>query len=556
MFIPLRPRIKLTRFPWLTLLITVACIAIYISQERSEEEIYSSAQRFCTPEITQVIEDGQKNYVKSDWKCPEVLSHIYLWNYSSKHLQWHLDTIRKKGGDEQADALERIYYEFAVQAPNFLSARLWQMRGSWNPLAMVTATLAHASWDHVIGNLFFFVSFSLIVETVLGGGLYALVFFAMALGIGTIDNLVHFDYESVPTLGLSGVVMGMMVLAAYFAPKVKVNYFYIVFILPGVMAFPLWAISAWYVAWNVVDHIYWRDWSQVNYAAHLGGALVALVMAITVFREKRHWADDLMLDERAIKDVDEKWITRFRQVTAAPVVLYLVLIAYLWLLWMFVEFLSAFSTPILIGAPIVAALVAYYRSYKESHTTESVRFKKAMDHINAHHFGLGVPAIKALAEGGYTRAQVELAKLFERGMGVPKLDNQAGQWYRRAAESGNKEAQYCLGLMMLQGRVVYSDKSEPVTWFEKSARQGVPEAAMSLAHYYARGRGGETDNEKACNWYHRAGVLYLQQRRFEDVDVTIKEIRSLLPDYEHLSALENEFARYTAQHSLGDSAGG
>ena len=100
--------------------------------------------------------------------------------------------------------------------------------------------------------------------------------------------------------------------------------------------------------------------------------------------------------------------------------------------------------------------------------------------------------------------------------------------------------------MMLQGRVVYSDKSEPVTWFEKSARQGVPEAAMSLAHYYARGRGGETDIAKACAWYYRAGALYLQQRKFEDVDVTIKEIRSLDPGFENLSELENEFARLTA----------
>ena len=546
MFIPLRPRIKLTKFPWLTLLITVACIAIYMNQERNEEAIYASASKYCKPEVAREIEDGQKNYIDSDWKCPEVLGHIYLWNYSSKHLKWHLDTLRKKGGDEQADALERDYYDFAAKAPNYLAARLWMNRGSWNPLSMITATLAHGSWDHVIGNLFFFISFSLIVETVLGMGLYTLVYLAMALGIATVDNLVHLGVESLPTLGLSGVVMGMMVLAAYFAPKVKINYFYIVFIFPGVLAFPLWMIASWYVAWNVVDHIYWRDWSQVNYVAHLAGALVALVMAITIFRKKRHWADDLMLDERAIKDVDEKWITRFRQVTAAPVVLYLVLIAYLWLLAMFVQFMSAFSVPILIGLPIVAALYAYYRSYKESHTTESVRFRKAMEHINAHHFGLGVPAIKALAEGGYTRAQVELAKLFERGKGVPKLDNQAGQWYRRAAESGNKEAQYCLGLMMLQGRVVYSDKSEPVTWFEKSARQGVPEAAMSLAHYYARGRGGETDIAKACAWYYRAGALYLQQRKFEDVDVTIKEIRSLDPGFENLSELENEFARLTA----------
>jgi len=367
---------------------------------------------------------------------------------------------------------------------------------------------------------------------------------------------VHLGVESSPTLGLSGIVMGMMVLAAYFAPKVRINYFYLVFIFPGVLAFPMWMIAAWYVAWNVVDHLYWRDWSSINYVAHLAGALVALTLAITAFRQKRHWADELILEERAIKDVDTKWIEKFRQVTAMPVVLYLVLIGYLWALAMFVEFMSAYSVPVLIGLPIVVALVAYYRSYQASNTPDRTRFRDAMEDLKAHRFGFAVPAMTKLAEGGYTPAQVELAKLYEQGKGVPKIYNKANEWYRRAAQSGNKEAQYLLGLMMLQGRVVYSDKTEPIKWFEKSAKQGAPEAAMSLAHYYARGRGGETDNEKACQWYHRAGVLYLQQRRFEDVDVTIKEIRSLDPDYEHLPALENEFARQTAQHSLSDYDGG
>jgi membrane associated rhomboid family serine protease len=546
MFIPLRPRIKLTKFPWLTLLVSVLCVAIYISQERSEKEIYYNAEKFCTPEVARVIEDGQKNYVDSDMQCPGVLTHIYLWHYSTNHLQWHLDKIRKNGGEVQAEELERLYYEFATQAPNLLTARLWMTRGSWNPLSMLTSTLSHGSWDHLIGNLFFFISFSLVVETVLGGLLYLLVYLVMAFGIATIDNLVHIGVESLPTLGLSGIVFGMMVLAATFAPKVKINYFYIVFIFPGVMAFPLWAVASWYVVWNVMDHLYLRDWSHINYVAHLGGALVALVLSITLFRGKRHWADDLILDERAIKDIDERWITKFRQYTAAPVVLYLVFIGYLAVLTLLVWFLSAFSTQLLIAAPIVVALVAYYRSHKESTTPDRTRFRKAMDYLKQNQFRLGVPAITQLAEGGYTPAQIELAKLYERGRGVPKLDNKAGEWYRRAAASGNKAAQYYLGLMMLQGRAVYADKLEPIRWFEKAAKQGLPEAAMSLAHYYARGRGGETDDEKACHWYHRAGSLFLQQRRFEDVDVTIKEIRSIDPGYDQLPGLENEFARMTA----------
>lgn len=543
MFIPLRPRIRITRFPWLTLLVTIACIAIYIAQERNEEDIYNSAYTFCTAERTALIEDGQENYIKSDWKCPEVLSHIYLMGHTQNHLKWHLDTIRDKGGDAQADDLERIYGEYVLQAPHYITSWLWQPRGSWNPMAMVTSTLSHGSWDHVIGNLFFFVSFSLVVETVLGYPLYLLAFFAMAFGIATIDNLVHLDVEAGPTLGLSGVVMGMMALAAYFAPKVKINYFYIVFIFPGVLGFPLWAIAGWYIGWNVIDHLMFRDWSYVNYVAHLGGALVALTMAITLFRDKRHWADDLLLDEPAIKDVDERWITKFRQYTAAPVVLYLVFMTYMILLMIFVWFMSTYTLQILIVLPIAVGSYYVYKSRRESNTPDSARFKKAMDDLANSNYRIGVEAIAALAERGYTRAQVELAKLYEQGKGVPKLDNKAGQWYRKAAEGGNKQAQYYLGLMMMQGRVVYQRKEEPLEWFEKSAKQGVPEAAMSLAHYYARGRGGQFEPGKACDWYHHAGKLYAQRGQLEDLDVTVKEIRSIDPEYPHLAALEAALAQ-------------
>lgn len=679
MFIPLRPRIKLTRFPWLTLLVTVICIAVFIAQDRNQRKIYLNAKNYCTPGITRAIEDGQKTYIKREATCPYVLSQVYLSGDPGRQLQYKLKTIRTAGGDDQADALEKIYTEYSAQAPRNLTSGLWHPLGSWNPVTMVTSTLAHGSWRHLIGNLFFFVSFSLIVEMVLGMGLYMVVYFALALGVAAVDNLVYPGVVSLPTLGLSGIVMGMMVLAAYFAPRVRINYFYLLVVFPGVLAFPQWMVAGLYVVLNVAD-IYWGGSSLTNYVAHIAGALVALMIAFTVFRSKRHWADDLLLDERGIKDVDPNWIEKLRQWASIPLVLFLVATAYLWLLrwliqfmsaysvqvliiaplailswhiyktrqdnkaaerarlnerrerrhlasrhgfgqsagsytesnapgntafgtrremrdraisgtvdrpairyyediksdhdrrwliriwrwviewvvpplaaiafgiafWVFMQLMSAYSVQVLIITPIAIASWYAYKSRKQGKTTDSARFKKAMDDIANKRFDIGVTTFTKLAEGGYTRAQVELAKLYEHGRGVQKLYSKAGEWYRRAAESGNKEAQYRLGLMMLQGQATYQRKEEPLEWLELSAKRGVPEAAMSLAHHYARGRGHESDVANACTWYHRAGELFLQQRRFEDAEVTIKEIRSLDPAFEQLSELENNLARLTA----------
>jgi membrane associated rhomboid family serine protease len=672
MLIPLRPRITLTRIPWLTLFVTGVCILVFIAQDQNWKAIHLNAINYCTPTITRAVEDGQKYYFKHDRKCPDILLKIYLSRHPEGLLQKRLDVLRSVGGDERAYELERIYKNYSEQAPRYLTSRLWHPRGSWNPVTMVTSTFSHSGWDHLLGNLFFFVSFSLIVETVLGAGLYIFVYLAMALGIAAVDNFVHFGTGSLPTLGLSGMVMGMMVLAAYFAPRVRIDYFYILIVLPGVQAFPLWMVSGLYILWNVAD-IYAGGWSPVNYVAHLAGAIVALMLASTLFRSKRHWADEFLLEERRNNVLDSSWIEKLRQWTMVPLVVFVVAVAYLWLLqlliqlmsdysvqvliitpfaiaswylytsyrehkdtdqarmratrgprhqattpfptepairyqqdatsgvtrfetkrdtsqvashpvfneptvriadkrsprtvrrrataraapflvaiamgvavWILIQLISTYTAPVLIGVPIVIVCWSLLNLLKGHATTDSARFKKAMADIANRRVKKGIDAITQLAEGGYTRAQVELAKLHELGNGVLKLPDKASQWYRRAAESGNAEAQYRLGVMMLHGQTTYQQKEEPLEWLEKSAKQGLPEAAMSLAHYFARGRGHETDIANACAWYHRAGELFLRQRRFEDAEVTIKEIKSLDPTFDQLSELENNFARLTS----------
>ena len=664
--IPLRPRIKLTRFPWLTLLITATCVAVFMSQVRNQKAIHLNATNYCTPKVTRVIEIGQMQYSKRSDKCPNILLGIYLTPHPENQLQQYLDALHEAGDDKEADTFKLYYDGYLSQAPRYLTSSLWHSRGSWNPVTMVTSTLSHSNWDHLIANLFFFLSFSLIVETVLGIGLYIFAYLAMALGIGAMDNFVHLGIESLPTLGLSGVIMGMMVLAAYFAPKARINYFYFVF----VFAMPQWAIAALYITWNLGNYIYLGDWSHENYMAHLSGALVGMTLAFTILRSKRHVADDLHLDEHGNEIVDPNWIGILQQWTMVPLTKLVVVMTYLFLLWLFIQLMSNYTVQVLIVAPFAIASWYLYKSYKENNlpsrarfrglqeksdranpapntsairfstsntligaplnenrqrrieasnrilnrpeiriddadrstrfwkrvaarvapplvglafgvmlwvlvqlisayfvqvmivapiaiaswylfkfrkeraTTDSARYKKAMEDITNRRFGKGIEAMTRLADGGYTRAQVELGKLHEQGKGVPKLYDKAGQWYRRAAESGNKEAQYRLGLLMIHGQAIYQRKEEPLEWFEKSAKQGLAEAAMSLAHYYAHGR--ELDTAKACAWYHRAGELYLQQRRFEDAEVTIKEIKSLDPAYEPLLELENNFARLTA----------
>ena len=60
--------------------------------------------------------------------------------------------------------------------------------------------------------------------------------------------------------------------------------------------------------------------------------------------------------------------------------------------------------------------------------------------------------LRPLAERGDAKAQNNLGKMFEQGLGVAKDDTEAMNWYRKSAEQGLAEAQYNLGLMFREGQ--------------------------------------------------------------------------------------------------------
>lgn len=49
-----------------------------------------------------------------------------------------------------------------------LNEEFWYQPTSWNPIAMITSSLAHADWFHLLGNLVFFLAFAPALETLIG----------------------------------------------------------------------------------------------------------------------------------------------------------------------------------------------------------------------------------------------------------------------------------------------------------------------------------------------------------------------------------------------------
>ncbi len=531
MFIPYRAKIRITVVPWATIATALLCLLVYWAQQRNEERIIAFAKSFCTPEVAAEIEPAQRRYLESDAPCWDVLAHIYVQVYGEpeKHLRWHLEKIQAAGDEEAAQALERYYREFAARAPSYLTAGLWKELGRWNPLRMLTATLAHGDWDHVIGNLFFFVAFAMVVETVVGPVIFVLIFLAMGLMTGALENLLTVPREGAVSLGLSGVVMAMMTLAAYFAPRIKIKFFYFFFVFIGVLSLPLWAVAAWYIGWDILDYLYNRDWSPINYAGHLCGAAAGLMLGVALFRGRRHWAaENLLADERSLTE-EEPWLAKLNAIAATPVVLVFVYFGFWLALLVLAGFLERFAAQVLLAAPAAAAAWQLYRTRR--HPTDYERYQRAAQAFDRHNFAEALPLLEPLAQKNYPRALYLLARLRASAPGAWRDEQAAVGLYRRAAERGHAQAQYALGEMYMDGRGIGKNVAQAVQWYERAAAAGMPEAAMSLAYLTENGVGIPADRERAIEWYHRAARGFLKARRRDDALAAIAALEALASKY-------------------------
>ena len=76
------------------------------------------------------------------------------------------------------------------------------------------------------------------------------------------------------------------------------------------------------------------------------------------------------------------------------------------------------------------------------------------------------------AKKGKTQAQYNLGVRLAEGQGLPKSEEEAVGWYRKAAKKGHAKAQNNLGVMYNEGRGVFEDHKKALHWFHLSAEKG------------------------------------------------------------------------------------
>jgi TPR repeat protein len=114
--------------------------------------------------------------------------------------------------------------------------------------------------------------------------------------------------------------------------------------------------------------------------------------------------------------------------------------------------------------------------------------------------------LKRAADAGYAPAQSLYAYILDKA----EYNEEAAQYFRRAAEQGDADGQYGLGLLYATGGGVARDPAAAREWLERAGNQNHALAVVALSQAFLAGRiGFKTDPADAAGlgWVRKAGAL-------------------------------------------------
>jgi membrane associated rhomboid family serine protease len=549
---PYRAQIKLHKWPVMTIAVSVVCLLVYAAQSQSDTRVMAHAKRVCA-QLAAGSENGKAadGYKWGRWSvsCEDAVLHIHYGMDPDRHINWHVRRMQEQGDAEGAERLRNQYRAFVENVPVALTARLWHDRSRLDPVGMLTSSFAHASWDHVIGNLVFFFAFAAAVELVLGPVLFlgSIVFLSFTIGFFD-QTIATWGGHPGPTLGLSGVVTGMLTLFVYFLPRARIRFAFWFLLAAGTFAVPAWLVAVWYVGWDLLYQLSYPH-SGINYVAHLAGAAFGLALGLTLFRAKRHWAADIV-EEKPDLTQDETWFTKLNFIAASGAVLPVLFILGLTLFVLVARLIHSFGLQLLLVSPMLAAGWYLYRLRKTERPVRE-RYRLGVEALERREFDEAYSILKPLADTRDTRALHALARLHATATGARHDEPEAARLCALAAARDYAPAQYLLGTFYAAGRGVEMNKAKAAEWYEKAARAGIPEAANSLGYLYETGTSSLNDPEKAVEWYYRAGVSYYQAARLDDARAMIKALQNVAGKYPAVIPLIGKLEKLVALKPAG-----
>jgi len=281
-FLPYSTHLRLNQFPYVTFAVTLLCIVVFLFQITNEIEIEDLAYDYCKSDQTSDFS------TRSSCEFWMILLHERE-NYGGLEMLKEMlieDGFNISEANQRIDILRQHLEQFKEVAPNSVTGALMYYPNTLNPFTMLTASISHGGWMHIIFNLIFFLAFAQAVEVLIDNKrLYSSILIAIAFATGisyAFYVLISGGYP-LPTLGLSGIVWGMIGLSAYLMPHAKIK----VFVFVKTFLIPSWIVAIWYIGGDTWTMLSSETMGGTNFIAHVSGGFSGYLLGYFFLKERK-----------------------------------------------------------------------------------------------------------------------------------------------------------------------------------------------------------------------------------------------------------------------------
>ena len=172
-------------------------------------------------------------------------------------------------------ALNQFFFDWAM-IPAFV-----HQNGDYYTL--VTSMFLHGGWMHLGGNMLFLWIFGDNLEDKMGHIPYLLFYLACGIGAG-LAHYLSAPLSSVPTVGASGAIAGVMGGYLLLFPKARVDVLIILVVFFRILSIPAWGVLAVWFAMQIFGSFNSSPTGGgVAYWAHSGGFVIGAILCLPLF---------------------------------------------------------------------------------------------------------------------------------------------------------------------------------------------------------------------------------------------------------------------------------
>lgn len=140
---------------------------------------------------------------------------------------------------------------------------------------ILSSGFLHGGWFHLIFNLVALLSFSTSIEMIFGKVKYLILFFGSLIGGSLLSLFFHRNHGDYRALGASGAISGIVFASIVLMPDSTLK----LIMLP--IEFPAWAFGIVFILVSIFGIK--NSWGNIGHDAHLGGAIVGMLMTIALY---------------------------------------------------------------------------------------------------------------------------------------------------------------------------------------------------------------------------------------------------------------------------------